>query len=472
MGIPGRLSLALAAAGFCLPAAFAAETPDAACLDGLFDGRASLRDRPLEPPPLAGGGAPDVKNAVPKDDGEMLDDLSRRSFRYFWDNADPGSGLFPDRAPGDCSRRKGEVVASVAASGFGLTGYCLAAERGWAPRDELKERTRKALRFFAKSSPHKNGWFFHFVDQSDGHREWDSEVSSIDTALLLGGVLTAKQCFADDPDIVSLASEIYDRVDFPWMLDEKTNQFRHGWKPESGPLKYDWDTYSEEMLLLILGMGSRTHPVDASAWDSISRPKVSYAGREYVAGANPPFIHEFSHAWVDFRGVKDRHGIDYFLNSQEALRAHRQFCVDLSTEFPAYGPDVWGISASDSRHGYTAWGGPPRSPDIDGTVVPYVAGGALMLTPDIAVPAIRAMREKFNDAAYGCYGFADAFNPDNGWVNRDVLGIDAGITLLGSENRRDGSVWGWFMRNPEVQAGMRKAGFRPRPAASPASPYP
>ncbi|MCX5794144.1 MAG: hypothetical protein NTY77_01440, partial [Elusimicrobia bacterium] len=387
--------------GLALPALAARAAPVSstdeaagAALSKLFDGTAGAGSADFSPTTGLPAPAPVKGKAIPKDDGALLEDLSQRSFRYFWDTADPKTGLFPDRAPGDCSKPQGKVVASVAASGFGLTGYCLAAERGWVPRKEALERTRRALTFLAKESPQKNGWFYHFVDAANGQREWSSEVSSIDTALMLGGVLTARQYFADDPEIASLASEIYDRVDFPWMLDKKRNQFSHGWTPEGGFIKTTWDTYSEESLLLILALGSRTHPVDAGVWDAISRPEVSYSSHDYVSGAAPPFIHQFSQAWVDFRGLKDRHGIDYFANSAEAMRAHRQFCMDLAKEFPDYGPDMWGISASDSQHGYQAWGGPPRSGPIDGTVVPYVAGGALMFTPDIAVPALRAMREK------------------------------------------------------------------------------
>ena len=285
----------IALLGLALPSAPALAVPVAsadessgAWLDKLFDGKPVAGSADLASASGAQAPAPVRRAAVPQDDGVLLDDLSQRSFRYFWDTADPKTGLFPDRAPADCSRPKGQVVASVAASGFGLTGYCLAAERGWVPRKEALERTRRALRFLAKDSPQKNGWFYHFVDAADGSRQWGSEVSSIDTALLLGGVLTARQYFADDPELASLASAIHDRVDFPWMLDKKSNKFSHGWTPENGFLKYTWDTYSEESLLLLLAMGSKTHPVDASVWDAIARPEVSYSSHDYVSGAAPP----------------------------------------------------------------------------------------------------------------------------------------------------------------------------------------
>jgi hypothetical protein len=174
-------------------------------------------------------------------------------------------------------------------------------------------------------------------------------------------------------------------------------------------------------------------------------------------------VSQYSHAWVDFRGLREDWYpyTDYFENSVKATRAHRQFCLDLAREFPAsYSTDVWGITASDFAGGYTAWGGPPRHPDIDGTVVPCAAGGSLMFAPDICVPALRTMREKFGDRVYGRYGFADAFNPNTGWVGPDVIGIDQGVTLLAAENLRDRLVWRHFMKNPEITRALDLVGLR------------
>jgi hypothetical protein len=172
-------------------------------------------------------------------------------------------------------------------------------------------------------------------------------------------------------------------------------------------------------------------------------------------------MHQYSHAWIDFRNYKESKGdrIDYFQNSVNATLAHRAFCLTLAHEFPGYEANLWGISASDSARGYLAWGGPPRDPAIDGTVVPNAAGGSLMFTPEISVAALRSMREKFGEKIYGRYGFVDAFNPNNGWVNSDVIGIDVGIILLSAENARTGKVWRWFMRNVEIQRALQRAGF-------------
>jgi hypothetical protein len=188
---------------------------------------------------------------------------------------------------------------------------------------------------------------------------------------------------------------------------------------------------------------------------------VTYGEYKYLSGAAPLFIHQYPHAWVDFRGRREAQAphVDYFENSVIATRAHRQFCLDLAQEFPGYSANIWGITASDSAKGYVAWGGPPRRGPIDGSVVPCAAAGSLMFAPDIALPALREMRDKFGEKIYSRYGFTDAFNPATGWVNPDVIGIDIGITLLSAENLRSGNVWRWFMRNAEIRRAMRLVGL-------------
>ncbi|HLM58857.1 MAG TPA: glucoamylase family protein [Pyrinomonadaceae bacterium] len=400
-------------------------------------------------------------------DDAFLEDLSRRAFQYFLDHADPETGLVLDRAQATGEAHGPEHhshrIASSAATGFGLTALCVGAERGWLPRAEARSRVLTALRFYARRAPHEHGWFLHWMDARTGERRWRSEFSTIDTALLLGGVLTARQYFREDREVNALATEIYERVDFPWMLQGRPRLLSHGWKPESGFLKPRWDTYSEHLILQLLAVGSPTRPTPPSTWLAWQRTRVTYAGITYLDGG-PLFTHQFSHAWVDFRGRRERWYpfTDYFANSVAATRAHRQFCVDLSKEFPGYGPDVWGITASDGPRGYVAWGGPPRHPDIDGTVVPAAPAGSLMFTPDISLAALRAMRERYGARVYGRYGFADAFNPTTGWVGPDVIGIDQGITLLSAENLRSGLVWRLFMGNAEIPRAMGAVGLRKR----------
>jgi hypothetical protein len=352
-------------------------------------------------------------------------------------------------------------ITSSAATGFGLTALCVAAERGWIPRAEARERVVRTLRFFAERAPQEHGWFLHWMDKPTGERRWKSEYSSIDTALFLAGALTARGYFRGDAEVSRLATLIYERVDFEWMLAGHPTLLSHGWRPETGFLGARWDSYSEHLIIQLLAVGSPTHPVTPDAWLAWQRERITYAGYTFITGG-PLFVHQYSHAWVDFRGRRESWYpfTDYFENSVAATRAHRQFCIDLAAEFPAYGPDVWGITASDSERGYTAWGGPPRHPDIDGTVVPAAAAGSLMFTPDISLRALRTMKERYGARAWGRYGFADAFNPNDGWTDTDVIGIDQGITLLSAENLRTGNVWRWFMRNVEIVRAMQRVGLR------------
>ncbi|HVF23402.1 MAG TPA: glucoamylase family protein [Pyrinomonadaceae bacterium] len=396
----------------------------------------------------------------------FIDDLQQRSFRYFWEQADPNTGLVPDRARMDRSplAESHRDVASIAATGFGLTSLCIAADRNWISRREAIERARNTLRFFDARAFQQRGWFYHWLDAKTGERRWNSEVSSIDTALLLAGVLTVRQCFASDAEILQLAGRIYRRVDFRWMLNGHPLLLSHGWKPESGFLKARWDTYSENTILYLLAIASPAHPIPAASWYALWRDRYRYDGHSYFTTIGVPlFMHQYSHAWIDYRNRRENRGdrIDYFQNSVAATLAHRAFCMNLVHDFPAYGPNVWGITASDSAKGYLAWGGPPRDPDIDGTIVPSAAGGSLMFTPELATTALRTMHERW-PRIFGRYGFVDAFNPKTGWTDTDVIGINVGIILLSAENMRSGSVWRWFMHNPEFPPALDRIGLRSR----------
>lgn len=417
-------------------------------------------NEPVDPAPLS----PVPTAPISKEDDAFLEDLQKKTFQYFWDHSDPKTGLTLDRTRTDgtppAEGTSHYKVATIAATGFALSGYCIAADRGWVTREQAKERVRNTLDFFANKQEHKNGWFYHFVDQQTGERRWKTELSSIDTSLLLGGVLSVKGCFTEDKEIVSLADKIYDRVDFQWMLNGDRYLLSHGWRPENGWIPNRWKDYSENALLYLLAIGSRTKPIPPQSWYAWERTWQEYGNYRYLGAVSPLFIHQFSHAWVDFRGIREHRPpyVDYFENSVQATRAQRDFFVnDLSKEFPKYGPNIWGLTASDYQKGYVAWGGPPRHPATDGSVVPCAAAGSLMFAPDITLPALKAMKAEFGDRVYGKYGFADAFNPHNSWVGKDVLGIDLGITLLSIENLRSGKVWYWFMQNEPVRRGLRRA---------------
>jgi hypothetical protein len=408
---------------------------------------------------------------MPGPDDEFLEDLSRRAFLYFWERASTETGLVLDRAL-NSERRDTRNVASSAATGFGLTALCIAAERQWMNRAVLLERAKRTLSFYASRSVHEHGWFYHFIDADSGARVWKCELSSIDTALLLCGVLAAKQYFRD-PELSKLADAIYARIDWRWMLNGDPYLLSMGWKPESGFLESRWDHHCELMLLYLLGIGSSTTPLPKASWNAWRRPKVTYAGRTYISGAPPLFVHQYSQAWVDFRGRREQTGdrVNWFENSVAATYAHRGFCIDLGrNHFPGcYDEQQWGITASDSAKGYVAWGGPPRDGPIDGTLVPCAAGGSLMFEPNVCTATLMHMRERYGSRVWNRYGFPDAFHPVNGWTDQDVIGIDVGITLLSAENARTGRVWTWFMANPEVRKAMDLAGLASEQVASPHS---
>ncbi len=414
---------------------------------------------------VPGQAAAPQRFVLTKEDDEFLEDLEHRAFLFFWEHSDPNTGLTLDRAgtsgdapaDGDSHYR----IASIASTGFALTGYCIAAKRGWITRKQALDRTRNTLSYFANKAFNKGGWFYHWQDQATGERRWKSEISSIDTALLMGGVLTVRQCFADDRAIYRNAAKIYNRIDFRWMLNGDPYLLSHGWRPETGFLKNRWHDYSEQMILNLLAIGSPKHPIPWRSWYAWERGYISYDRFRYLAAVSPLFIHQYSHAWVDFRGKRERYGTfrtDYFSNSVIATRAQRQFFIDVLTkDFPQYGPNMWGLTASDAVDGYKTWGAPPRDPTTDGTVVPYASAGSLMFTPDISLPALQEMKGKYGVQIYGHYGFADAFNPQTGWVDTDVIGIDLGIALLSAENLRSGGVWAWFMQNSEIKDALLRA---------------
>jgi len=324
----------------------------------------------------------------------------------------------------------------------------------------VRERVRATLRHLAYEQAHQFGWYYHFVNRKNGERVWNCEVSTIDTALLLAGALTAQQCFAADDEIYTLAQQIYDRVNFSWMLDAKSGFLRMAWKPELGFLPPVWVDYRENVLLHILALGSARSTIPTETWFRFARDPIVFGNYGWV-GRGPIFTHQFPQAYLDLSRLRDgqRYGINYFQNSVVATYAHRAYCLSLRSFYADYSENLWGVTPSDSSIGYVIWGGwetnHPRR-DLDGTVVPCAVGGSLMFAPEICVPALRTMREDFGEVAYGRYGFADAFNPASGWVDPEVLGIDQGVTLLSAENLRSCQVWKWFMASPVIQRGVGK----------------
>jgi hypothetical protein len=388
-------------------------------------------------------------------DEALLEAIEEADYKFFWEQANPYTGIVRDRC--NATNPDKADLGSIAATGFGLTALCIGDQRGYGSHAEIRGRALNAMRFLWKKLPNHRGFFYHWANVNTGDRLWDSEVSSVDTAILLCGVLTCREHFAHS-EISDLASEIFNRVDWTW-LSEDTRILPHGWTPETGFLQYRWDNYSEMMMMYLLGLGSSTHPLPAETWTAWKRVTFEYDGIRYIGSFAPLFVHQYSQAWFDFRYKRDQY-TDYFQNSIIATEVHRRFCMDLSTQFSDYSESLWGITASDSARGYVVWGGPPATGPIDGTVVPCAAGGSLPFLPQPAIHVLETMKNSY-PRSWTRYGFVDAFNPLTNWYDADVVGIDTGITMVMAENARTGFVWDTFMKNPEAQRGMERAGFKP-----------
>lgn len=421
-------------------------------------------------------------------DNAFLDSLQRDTFRYFWETANPQNGLVPDRAPTPS-------FSSIAAVGFGLTTYLIGVERGYVTRAQAAERTLATLRFFANApqsgvAAGYKGFFYHFLDMQTGERFKQVELSTIDTVLLLGGVLSAQTYFDQntpaETEIRQLAETIYTRADWTWF-QTRPPLLSMGWHPETGFIKSDWSGYNEAMLLYVLALGSPTHPVGTDAWRAWTKtyPFATFYEQAHV-NFDPLFGHQYSHCWIDFRGIRDEYmrgrGMDYAENSRRATYANRAYCLNNPGKWQDYGPTIWGLTACDGPadttangrqfFSYRARGAASTGIVDDGTIAPTAAGGSLPFAPEICLPALRAMKARYGANLYGTYGFRDAFNPTfrypsrfahvpttNGWFDRDYLGIDQGPIVIMAENLRTGFVWNLMKKNLHIRRGLVKAGF-------------
>lgn len=385
----------------------------------------------------------------------MLDDMGGRGTAYFYEQAHPLTGLVRDHAPaiGIADSR----VASIAATGFGLSALCIAAHRKYMLPSICEQRVETTLAFLLEQCPHVHGFLYHFLDIESGERLFGSELSSIDTSLLLCGILLCRQYFSGNLRIHALATTLYERVDWKWMLNG-SDTLSMGWLPESGFIPYRWDVYAEMLTMLLMAIGAPRNAIPSSTWNAVSRPVIEFGGINFISGVAPIFTHQYAQAWCDFRNLRDRHA-NYFLNSIAATRAHQLFCLTLGRQFPWMDQNLWGITASESPTGYRVWGGPPEFGGIDGTIVPSATAGSLVFLPAECAHVLFSIREKYGEKAWTRYGFIDAFQPQTNWYAEDQLGIDLGISVLMAENLRTGFCWNYFMRNTEITSAMQMVGF-------------
>lgn len=449
------------------------------------------------------------------EEARFAEDLSRRTFDYFWETTPSANCLAPDRWPSN-------PFSSVASTGFAITAYAIGAERGYVTREQAAARTLRCVEFYhdAPQGPQASGvagykgFFYHFLKNDSGTRYGTTELSTVDTTLLLGGMLFAQSYYdRDDPverRIRDLAEAIYRRVDWKWAQRSTTGtQARNlanshgitmGWKPERGWETHDWVGYNEGMLVYILAAASPTHPVGKDAWDQgwaaeLEKDWGSFYGYEHLQ-FEPMFGHQYSHVWVDFRGIQDAFmaskGIDYFENSRRATLSQRAYAADNPNRWNGYSAEVWGLTASDGPggaangrvvngtarkfQGYSARGASSERVVDDGTIVPTAAGGSVAFAPEVTLPALMAMKARYGDRLYARYGFKDAFNPSYtfvdagsrsgtvdpaaGWVANDYLGIDQGPIVAMLANAKDDLVWRTMRKNPHIRNGLQRLGFK------------
>jgi len=437
----------------------------------------------------------------------FLDTLQARTFRWFWETTDPETGLVHDRYPS-------RDFSSVASIGFGLTAYGIGAERGFVTREQAAERTLTTLRYLYTrpqgpeqlgTAGHK-GYFYHFLEYDDGTRFRNVELSSIDTALLMAGALFSREYFDGDAgseqDIRAYADSLYQRVEWSWMRKPDSTRVSMGWHPESNYIRAEWEGYNEGMILYLLGLGSPTHPLDADVWDTWTETYnwEDYYGYEHV-NFTPLFGHQYSHMFVDFRDIQDEwmreksaeigEPFDYFENSRRATLSQYEYAQENPNDWVGYGGNIWGLTASDGPSSaqaevngemrqfqmYSARGASALYVNDDGTIPPTAVGGSLPFAPEITIPALMEMAERFpGDLWTDDFGFRDAFNlsfrdtnaqikrnsevTDQGWFDHDYLGIDQGPIVVMAENLRSGLVWQTLKKSPYLIRGLQRAGFQ------------
>ena len=408
------------------------------------------------------------------DDDQFLEYVQEVNFDYFWYLANPSNGLVPDRSASGSA-------CSIAAVGFGLSAIAIGIDHGWITRTQGVARVLTTLNTFllgpqgpnASGMIGYNGWFYHFLDMNTAVRA-TAELSSIDTALLLAGVLDARQYFdgagSDESAIRAAADAIFNRVNWNWMA-QGTNVVSMGWYPTSGFIAGNWVGYDEGMILYCLGLGAPTNPLPADAWGAWTSGYIwaTFYGLSFVQFP-PLFGHQYSHCWIDFSHIGDAymnsHDSTYFENSRRATLAQRSYCIANPLNHVGYNGTVWGLTACDDPSGYSAHGAPPAQGD-DGTIAPTAAGGSIAFTPEYSLPTLRYFYGNYRPRIWTAYGFHDAFNLGAQWVDTDELGIDQGPIVIMIENYRTQRVWRRLMQNDVVQRGLQRAGFVPLRFAAP-----
>ena len=350
-------------------------------------------------------------------------------------------------------------VASIASVGYGLAALIIGVEHKWIKYDKAYKRAEKTLDTFINNVEGKNGFYYHFVNMLTGKREWDCEISVIDTAIFICGALTAGEYFGGK--VREKADILYKRVNWNWYINKESNYFYMGYSPEKGFWGY-WDMYAEQLMLYVLGVSSPTFPSNKDMYYDFKRKKASYNNIEniiYTYGGTL-FTYQFSHAWINFMNLKDREGVDWFENSIKATKANMQYCIDNSNTYKTYGKNSWGLTPCIGPKGYCIFGAKPCDANLenenDGTISPCGAIGSIVFTPKESIEAMEYYYNNFSKL-WGKYGFKDGYNLEHNkkWFANEYIGIDKGIEILMIENYLNGTIWKYFMRNQYVKRGLK-----------------
>jgi len=398
-------------------------------------------------------------------DQTLLNELSKRAVAYFWEQSHPETGITKDRAA-NFKDSDEFTVGSIAAVGFALIAYPIGVERKQLDRQRALERTRLTVRHMFETVEHQNGWSYHFIDWRTGKREWKCEASTIDTSIYLAGLIAARN-YWKDPEVDRWAKKYIDRIDWKWAMtnggakpDETT--LVHGYRPEEGFLNGRWENFDELKMLYIQAFGASNVPT--GGWAKVKREFVEYKGLEFIRGG-PLFMHQMSESFYDFRNMRDPLGIDYGVETTNATLANRLYAIENPQKFKGYGPNFWGLSASDGPDGYNAFGAPGWIND-NGTITPTSPIASLPFTPKESTDFANSLYKEYPQY-WGRYGFPNGVNPHRDWRGPDVIGIDLGMMLCGIENARNGFVWKLSHSDPIVKRGYQRVGFRKNSANDP-----
>ncbi len=393
---------------------------------------------------------------------ELLRKELKGNFKFFMTqaNSNPksqGYGLIRDKS------ELSPEVASIASVGYGLAALVIGAERKWIRYEKAYKKAKGTLDTFLNNLEATNGFFYHFIHMETGKREWNCEVSIIDTGIFICGAILAGEYFGGE--IKQKAEQLYKNINWNGYRDEKVNQFYMGYSPEQG-FSGHWDMYAEQLMLYVLGVASPTFPVEPTIYEDFKKPVADYGEIKNIVHTycGTLFTYQYSHAWIDFRNRKDKDGIDWFENSVKATLANRKYCIENSQKFKTFGENSWGLTACLGPKGYSGeFGAKPAFSELqenDGTISPSGAAGSIVFTPELSMQALEYYYQHF-PKLWGKYGFKDAYNleGEKPWYAKEYIGIDKGTSMLMIENYLTGLIWKYFMKNQYVKKGLEKLRF-------------